>query len=255
MSGNARAFRSRLVSRLQDGEHIVLYGPRGSGKSTLLQDLHAAIASRAVPCALAPATAHLDDITRALESAYPEVDTAALARRRARARLRGAADRNEGVLLLDHVTAVSTAMIGFLRRLRGGIAGVVLAVDIETEREFQRLRNRQLGTSTLAMPRLATRGLRRLFRTHCADLDIPRIARRQEGQILRAARGRPGWIMQCARLIDHNRYWRDRHLYVTVLCTDTEILLRQRKLLPHVAESPERNINSEAKQTQCQSVR
>jgi energy-coupling factor transporter ATP-binding protein EcfA2 len=235
MSGNVRAFRSRLIPRLLDGEHVVLYGPRGSGKSTLLQHLHAAIASRACPCALAPATAHLEDITRALESAYPEIDTAGLARRRARARLRGAADRNEGVLLLDHVTAVSTAMIGFLRRLRGGIAGVVLAVDVETEREVKYLRKRQLGTSTLPMPRLSARRLRRLFRAHCADRSIPRIALRQEDQILRAARGRPGWIVHCARLIDHNRYWRDGHLYVTVLCTDTEIVLRQPKLLPHAA--------------------
>lgn len=248
-----RQFQSSLTTRLQRGEHVVLYGPRGSGKSTLIGELHASLAARGIPCALAPATAHLDDITRALERAYPGVDTAAISRRRARARLRLAADRHEGVLLLDHVTEVSTAMIGLLRRLRGGIAGVVLAVDIETERERARLRHRQLGTSHLPMLPMTTRTLHWLFRAHCADLDIPRIALRQEHQIIRAARGRPGWVAHCARLAAHGRYWHDGHLYVSVLCTDTEIALRQgplRLLLPEV-QSDSTNINSEEHQTTC----
>lgn len=231
MAGNIRAFRSSLAARLQRGEHLVLYGPRGSGKTTLLARLHERFLARGVPCALAPATAHLDDITRALERAYPGVDTAGLARRRSRSRLRLTADRHQGVLLLDHVTAVSTAMIGFLRRLRGGIAGVALAVDVETARERERLRRRVLGTAALAMPAMSNYRLRRLFRAQCADLDIPRVVPRQESRILRAARGRPGWIVQCAQRVGQSRYWRDGQLYVTLLCADTEMALRQ-GLLP-----------------------
>jgi len=41
-------------------------------------------------------------------------------------RLHMTADRIFGVLLLDHTREITTAMIGFLRRLRGGIIGALL---------------------------------------------------------------------------------------------------------------------------------
>jgi len=234
MPSGVKQFQSALMTRLQRGEHLVLCGPCGSGKSTLLAKLYAHFMKAGVPCALSPTTTHLDDITRAFARAYPDVDTAVMARRKARARLRMAADLNEGVLLLDHVTDVSMAMIGFLRRLRGGIAGVVLAVDIEKKSDCQRLRHRHLGTSTWSMPPLSARQLRRLFRSCCAERHVPHVIPDQERQILRAARGRPGWIVQCVRLISGERYWRDELLRASLLCVDTEIALRQGhlKLLP-----------------------
>jgi len=233
-----RNFEADVMTRLQRGEHIVLYGPRGSGKSTLLARLHSRIAQQGIPCALSTATAHLDDVTRAFARAYPSVDTTFLPKRKARARLRTAADRNEGVLLLDHVTDISTATIGFLRRLRGGIAGVLLAVDVEKERDGQHLRHRHLGTLSLPMPPAAAERLRGLFRKRCAMCRLPRIPPNQQRQIIRAARGRPGWIMQCARLIPEERYWRGKLLRASLLCVDTEIALRQGrlKLIPPKAD-------------------
>jgi hypothetical protein len=148
-------------------------------------------------------------------------------------------------------------MTGFLRRLRGGIAGVVLAVDVETERERQRLRQRQLGTSDVAMPPMTTHRLRGLLRARIAELDIPHLAPEHERRLLRAARGRPGWIVRCAQLLAHRRYWRHGTLYVSVLCTDTEIALRQGalRLLPHDVAEGERNINREQREASCPSVR
>lgn len=231
---SGRHFETDVMTRLQRGEHLVLYGPRGSGKSTLLASLHARIVQTGIPCALSTVTAHLDDITRAFAWAYPDIDTTTLPRRKARARLRMAADRNEGVLLLDHVTNVSTAMIGFLRRLRGGIAGVLLAVDVEKERDGQRLRHRHLGTLSLPMPPAPTKRLRVLFRHFFAKHPLPRIPPNQERQIIRSAHGRPGWIVQCARMIPEGRYWCGEKLRASLLCVDTEIALRQAhlKLLP-----------------------
>jgi len=237
LSVNIKRFETALLTRLRRGEHLVLYGPRGGGKSTLLAGIHARIAREGIPCALSHATAHLDDITRAFERAYPAVDTSLLSRRKARARLRTAADRHEGILLLDHVTDVSTAMIGFLRRLRGGITGVLLAVDVEKQAEGQRLRHRHLGTSTLPMPVTSPRRLKRMFRDSCAkQLTMP-LQPNAERDILRAARGRPGWIAQCTRLIRQQRYWRHKTLLVSVLCLDTEILLRQ---APHPSSASNR---------------
>ena len=218
------------MTRLQRGEHLVLCGPCGSGKSTLLAKLYAHFMKTGVPCALSPTTSHLDDITRAFARAYPEVDTTAMARRKARVRLRLAADLNEGVLLLDHVTDVNTAMIGFLRRLRGGIAGVVLAIDVEKESDWQHVRHRHLGTSTLRMPPFSTSRLRRLFQACSAECRVPNISSNQERQILHAARGRPGWITQCARMIADERYWSNGILRASLLCVDTEIALRQGQL-------------------------
>ena len=48
-----------------------------------------------------------------------------------------------------------------------------------------------------------------------------------ERQILRAAQGRPGWIVQCTTLMPQSQYWHDGQLYPTLLCTATEITLRQ----------------------------
>lgn len=253
MSHDLRRWRADVLERLRRGEHLVLYGPRGAGKSTLLAGLYTEFRARGVPCALASAAAHLDDLTRALEQAYPDIDTANISRRRARSRLRLAADQREGVLLLDHVSVVGTAMIGLLRRLRGGIAGVMLAVDIETERERLHLRSRQLGTVHLPMLPLTARRLHRLFRQRCADLAVPPIAPRQQRQIIRAARGRPGWIVQCARLATHDRYWCHDELYVSVLCTDTEIALRQGplRLLPLDAGSGVTHSQSEEQESRC----
>jgi predicted ATPase len=230
MVHDMRQFQSTLIARLQRGEHLVLYGPRGSGKTTLLARLHAHFERAGIPCALASVTACLDDITRTFEHAYPEVDTAAITRRRARSRLRLAADRRAGVLLLDHATRVSTAMLGFLRRLRGGIASALLVVDVEVERDLERVRGWHLGSFRLRMVPATPRQLHKLFRSHCAEHSMPHVAPGEERQIVRAARGRPGWIVECTRRIPRARYWRGGTLHVSTLCVDTEIALRQGEL-------------------------
>jgi hypothetical protein len=143
---------------------------------------------------------------------------------------------------LDHVTNVTTAMLGLLRRLRGGIAGVLLAIDVDEERDRRRLPGRQLGISWLPMPLASTRTLHRLFRRYTTDGKRPHITAHQERQIIRAARGRPGWIVQCTRLLPQRRYWRGETLHASVLCIDTEIALRQgdlRLLLHQEDTTPE----------------
>ena len=109
-----------LQKRLLRGEHLSLLGPRGSGKSTLLARLHSQFLVAGIPCAYSSVTTCLDDITRALERAYPGVGAVDITRRAARARLWAAADQRAGVLLLDHFSSVSNAMVFFLKRLHGG---------------------------------------------------------------------------------------------------------------------------------------
>jgi energy-coupling factor transporter ATP-binding protein EcfA2 len=246
MHSSVRELRSDLLERVGHGEHLILYGPRGSGKSTLVSQLHARFARASIPCGFAQYTACLDDITRAMEAAYPKVNTQAIGRRTARARLWHVADQRGCVLLLDHLTKVSTAMVGFCRRLRGGVAGILFVVDVDVERERQRMRAKRLALS-LRMPHASIQQLRTLLRSRCAEHRLS-VGRKMESQILRAAQGRPGWIIQCTTLMPQTRYWHEGQLYPTLLCTDTEIVLRQGCL--HLLAPDARSLASDARANQ-----
>ena len=220
-----RAFQAAIAARLARGEHLALYGPVGSGKSTFLHTLHACLGHEGRPSGIADATTCLGDMTQAFARAYPEIDVGGLTQRRARARLAAAAELRAGVLLFDHVHHLNAAMAGFLHRLRGGLAGVVLVLDVDGPRERQALRTRCPAFPLVAMPRSSARQL--LTYLHAAGpRATPDLTPAQERQILRAARGRPGWVRLCSRLLQEHRYWHDETLYVMVLCADTEIALR-----------------------------
>lgn len=231
ISADSKRIVSVLAERLQRGEHIVLYGPRGSGKSTLLEHLRRHFAVSETPCAYAALTSSLAGITESLALAYPDVDVVGVARRLARARLRAAADCRPGILLLDHAAAVNSQMVGYLRRLRGGIVGVLIAADVDTDREREQVRAWHLAASPVRMPSASATRLRRLFRDRCREAGVLECVRPWERQILRAARGRIGWISQCTRFIDMPRYWNDTNLYAAVLCSDTEMALRDPDLV------------------------
>lgn len=220
-----------LQRRLSRGEHLTLLGPRGSGKSTLLARLHSQFVIAGIPCAYSSVTSSLDAITRALERAYPDVNAADISRRAARARLWAAADRHAGVLLLDHFSSVSNAMVFLLKRLHGRVAGVLTAVDIEDQRDRSRMRRpSRYGAMTVRMPPTPTRQLRRLLYTLIGGLELPPLAPSVEEKLLESARGRPGWIVKCAELACESHYWCEHGLLVTALCLDTEAAVRYRAL-------------------------
>jgi hypothetical protein len=222
-----RPITQNLAQRLAKGEHLVLWGPIGSGKTTLAAEIQQRVAGRA--CALAPMTRSLDDITRALERAYPSISTEGVSRRTARVRLSRAADREPAVLLLDHVSAVSTAMKGFLRQLRGRIAGVLLVFDIDSSRERTRLRARHLGCMSVRMPALPSRVQRALLAAQWPANDFAQPSAAARRVLIRAARGRPGWIAVCAQLAREPRYWCADGLKARVLALDSELTMRALK--------------------------
>ncbi len=217
---------SELERRLRRGEHLALYGPRGTGKSAVLAALETRLRRAGIPCGLSPSTVSLDDITRALEHAYPEVPTSEMARRAARSRLWLAADRRRGVLLLDHLSDISNAMVGYLRRLHGGLVGALSAVDVDDDRERRRLRPWRYGAMSVRMPLTPRRRLRRALRARWQALELPPLTAEQEHQLANQARGRPGWIARCSDLAREARYWRNDRLLLSVLATDTEVAVR-----------------------------
>jgi hypothetical protein len=231
MQLHAPELATELERRLLRGEHLTLCGPRGSGKSTLLARLHADFLAAGIPCAYSAATSSLDDITRALERAYPGVRTGEIPRRAARSRLWLAADQRSGVLLLDHFASVSNAMVFLLKRLHGKIAGVLTAVDIDDQRERTRMRRpSRYGAMSVRMPLTPTRQLRRLLYALSGGLGLPPLASDVEQKLLESARGRPGWIVKCAELACEPRYWCAHGLLVSALCVDTEAAVRHRAL-------------------------
>jgi hypothetical protein len=216
---------SRIVARRAlAGQHLVLWGPQGSGKTTLLKAVETRLTE--TPCARTSRTASLDDISRALERAYPGTATKGVRRRVARARLFAAADQRRGVLLLDHAHIGGTAMKGWLKRLRGGVVGIVLAVDVENARQRRALSPYAFGTATLRMPALAPRHLRRLLRSDWDRRTLPLLSSQDQRALVAAAQGRPGWILHCTALAADPRYWMGDRLRTSLLCTDTLMLVQ-----------------------------
>jgi hypothetical protein len=212
----------------------MLHGPRGAGKSTLLAFMLDHYRSRSVPCAIAPQTSGLPDLVTALSQAYPESALGGLNRRAIGARLRLVADRVPGVLLLDHTRDVTTAMISFLRHLRGGIVGALLVVDIDSDFERERLLAWRRYALRVRMPLMPNRRLLRLLQRGWAARDLPEIDGKTLQQIVRAARGRVGWLRECMRHLEMSEYWTGGRLHVGALCIDSEIAIRSSQRGPRM---------------------
>jgi hypothetical protein len=178
------------------------------------------------PCGLAPETSGLPDVVAALAQAYPHANIEGLTKRAAGARLRRVADNASGVLLLDHTTMVTTAMLGYLRLLRGGIAGALLVVDVDSAHEHDRLKSWQAGAQSVRMPLASSRALRRVLSAAIQAHHLPAIEPRMVSYIMRLARGRIGWITECIRRLQKQEYWRDDRLHLGALCMDIEIAIR-----------------------------
>lgn len=229
-----KPFRADLINRLQAGSHLILHGPRGSGKSTLLVSMRTQFLVSSVPCAIAPQTLGLPDVVTALSQAYPNTPIDGLGRRAIGDRLRTVADRTPGVLLLDHTRELTHAMTGFLRRLRGGIVGTLLVVDIDSEFERERLHAWSRHALCVRMPLMPNSKLRLLLHSSCSMRALPAIEPDLSRQIVGAARGRVGWLRECVRHLEIPEYWRGGRLHVGALCIDSEIAVREARLGPRM---------------------
>ncbi len=153
-----------------------------------------------------------------------------MGRRTARVRLWYAADRRAGVLLLDHFSCNGSAMVAFLRRLHGRIAGVLTAVDVDAQQEQLRMRPWRYGALSVRMPLASARQLRAMLDRLWSSRGLPRLEAKAVQALVEAARGRAGWIVQCVELAGEPRYWRPFGPMVTVLCVDTEAVVRWQAL-------------------------
>ncbi len=223
---------------------MLLFGARGTGKSTFLATLRDQCEASGTPCALCSRTLGLADLVDTFSRAYPDADTFGLQRRALATRLRLTAESKPGILLLDHVRELTTAVIGFLRQLRGGLVAVLCCVDVDAEFERERLLGWRRHALCARMPPMPNAQLRRLllrlYSAHDRAAPGTKDAEVVGQQSLRgdleataltalicAARGRVGWIVECARRLQLPEYWTDARFHLAALCADTEIALRQ----------------------------
>jgi energy-coupling factor transporter ATP-binding protein EcfA2 len=231
----ADAFSADLQTRIQQGSHLILYGPRGIGKSTLIHEFAKHYRSHGIPCGTAPSTTGLPDIVAALAEAYPDTKVDGVGRKTARMRLRSVADANPGVLLLDHVTKMTMPMLGYLRRLRGGIAGTLLVVDVDSTREREGLRDWHAGALSIRMPAIPNIALDDFLVVQIQVSRLPSLDPRVRRQLVRRARGRIGWITECVRGLRERDYCSGGRLHLASLCIETEMALRQSRIGPRTA--------------------
>jgi len=164
---------------------------------------------RGVPFGLAPDAGRLRDVTEALSKVYPAARPPASTQRGLRSRLRAAAGRLPGALLLDHVRGAGSAMKGFLRSLRGTRLGVAFAADAENRTDHESVRRLRLTHRELVVPPLAGRWMTQILRDLLAR-KAPRHGLLEDDRrsLIRLARGRPGRLAAFVVLLSEARFWR-----------------------------------------------
>lgn len=214
-----------LWRSLGEGHTVLVHGPVGIGKTALVAALATRARRASRPCGHAPKTEALGDVTQALADAYP--DTEGATQRQLRGRLRLAVERKPGLLLLDHVTAAGTATKGFLKSLRGMGLGVLIAGDVEHPRDHARLREFGLAYREIEVPPLTARHLVQILER----LWVGRAPLHADdaAALVRAAQGRPGWLVTAAECLAERRYWSaDRRVHLTLLAAEVAIATAQR---------------------------
>jgi energy-coupling factor transporter ATP-binding protein EcfA2 len=229
MYPSVKKLRRDAFRRLRHGEHLVLHGPFGSGKTTLLIELEGRLKDAGVLCARVPATRSLADITHALELMFPSVGKLEHDPQAMRPHPQVTAEGKNGVLLLDHLAEANDAMVEFLHgKLHSGAMGVLTAVDTEVEEKRRRLGAWRLGALDVRMPPTSAEELRELLEEGRSEYQLPPLSAEYEDRLISAARGRPGWILQCIDFARTSSYWEGTQLFVSQLSDDTERALGQR---------------------------
>jgi hypothetical protein len=123
--------------------------------------------------------------------------------KQARSRLRTAVEQRPGILLLDHLGQTGRAFKGALRSLRGLGAGVLLAADVDQQRDHERVRRLHLAQHEVELPRLHGSTMRALMRSMLATADLPfHLQAEDASALVTAAEGLPGraaWFVRTLR--------------------------------------------------------
>jgi hypothetical protein len=224
-----RALVRTILALAREGQRMLVHGPVGIGKSTVLHEVQQRALNSGIPCGTSNHTRSLADVVGALSRAFPDAQVTGRTRRQVRCQLRAAAERQRGIILLDHLTAAGTPLKGLIHHLQWTGIGVVYSVDVETPRDLDRARAFGLTTREIAVPPLASRHQRTLLDREMRREPLAHeLSERDMSALIRIARGRPGWMVWCCERLRSPAYWNSGHLLVDALHADLSIGIAQR---------------------------
>lgn len=225
-----RAELALLREHVARGHLVLVYGPRGVGKSALLDELGARCRAAGWTVGAARRSRTLADLTLALSRAYPEAEVRGASPRRARSRLRLAAEARPCILLLDHLTNAGSAFKATLRALRGTGSAAMIAADVDHPRDHERVRALHLTHHELELERLGNASMRSVFAALFAETP-PRhaLGARDVMALVRAAEGLPGRAAWFAEQLGGEAAWRNGRARAEWLRTEA----LARSVLPH----------------------
>lgn len=209
-----------LMSHVESGHTVLLYGPYGIGKTAILLQVRERLRKSREPCAFASRTQTLADVTRALADVYAAPCGSA---RALRSRLQLAIEAHPGALLLDDVKSAGAALKGFLRRLDGTGLGVVLAANAENDRDHAALRAMRLAYREVRVPGLASRHMRRILELSVAEFTPAAISPHDSSALLEIAAGRPGILRFLVSRLSDVRFWNGAALRLEMLRSEAAI--------------------------------
>jgi len=209
-----------------------LYGPMGIGKTSILETVRRAVENKNRPCGYSAQTRSLSDLTAALLRVYPNINGEGCTPRQLRNALRFAVERNPGALLLDHLHSAGTQFKKYLGSLRRSGLGVLFAADAEDPRDHMRFRSMHLAWREMEVAPLPARTLRRILAESLADKSLPHpLSEANLSALLKAAHGRPGWILMMADLLQNPCYWSGGSVHVESLRASVMIMMKKKYLV------------------------
>jgi len=218
-----------LTALMLRGQVVLLYGPMGIGKTSILEAVRRIVEKEDRPCGFSPQTSSLSDLTAALLRAYPDIDAEGRTPRQVRSALRMAVERNPGVVLLDHLRNAGTQFKGYLASFRGTRLGAIIAADVEVPRDHLRFRAMHLAYREIKVPPLANRHLRRLLAEALDGKSLPHpCSEANASALVKVARGRPGWILLMAELLQDPNYWGGGNVHVNSIQASVTIMINKK---------------------------
>jgi energy-coupling factor transporter ATP-binding protein EcfA2 len=227
-----KAIVDDVAALMLRGQTVLLYGPMGIGKTAILEAVRQAVEKEHRPGGFSAQTRLLSDLTAALLQAYPAVTIEGRTQRQIRSTLRLAVENNPAVLLLDHIHEAGTQFKGYLRSLRGIGLGVLFAADVEVPRDHESFRSMHLAYREMEVPPLPSRYLRRILENLLAEKSLPYpLTDADRSALLKAAHGRPGWMLMIGDLLQSADYWSCGRVHVESMQADIMIKINKRYFL------------------------
>jgi len=217
-----------LAGQVLAGQTVLVYGPLGVGKTAILDEIARVVGAAGRRIGRAVHTQTIRDVTRALQAVYPEAGLRARNQRQLRGYLSLAVEEDPGVLILDHLQCAGTALKGFLRSLEGTGLGVLIAADVEHQRDNARIRAMRLAHRERQVPPLQALHMDRILEARVLHRRLPYpLTEADRSSLLRIAAGRPGVVGMVVGLLESDRYWRDGRLLSEILRSDVSMAIAE----------------------------